>query len=202
MEIVVASGNKGKVAEIAAALAGLPVTVLPLSDFGPIVEPEETGITFEENARIKAAYYSRITGKPCLADDSGLEVDALQGAPGVFSARFAGSGATDSLNNRKLLAEMVEIPDEKRTARFRCVLFFSHPKGNELTAEGTCEGTILHEPHGSGGFGYDPLFYMSAFGKTLAQMTLVEKNQVSHRGQALRKMADKLARYFHEDRCD
>ena len=202
MEIVVASGNKGKVTEIAAALAGLPIKVLALSDFGPMVEPEETGKTFEENARIKAAYYSDLTQKPCLADDSGLEVDELKGAPGVYSARYAGPGATDSLNNQKLLAEMAGVPDNRRTARFRCVLVFSDLQGGELVTEGTCEGVVLRDLRGTSGFGYDPLFHMDAFGKTLAEMTLTEKNQVSHRGQALRNMAEKLARYIHEDRCD
>lgn len=197
-----ASGNRGKVAEIAAALAGLPVKVLALGDFGPVAEPEETGGTFEANARIKAAYYADWTGKPCLADDSGLEVDALQGAPGVYSARYAGPGATDSFNNQKLLAQMAKVPDDKRTARFRCVLVYSDPRGSELTAEGTCEGILLHTPRGAGGFGYDPLFYLPALGKTLAEMPLTEKNKVSHRGQALRNMADKLARYIHEDRRD
>ncbi|MDR3560685.1 MAG: XTP/dITP diphosphatase [Negativicutes bacterium] len=201
-ELVVASGNRGKVAEIAAALAALPVTVLALADLGAVPEAVESGDTFAANAVLKATHYSLYTGKPCLADDSGLEVDALGGAPGVFSARYAGEGAGDAACNGKLLTELAGVPAADRSARFRCVLAYVSPDGVLLTAEGSCEGQILCEPRGTGGFGYDPLFFVPSLGKTMAEMTLAEKNAVSHRGQALRNMATKLARYFHENRCD
>lgn len=201
-EIVVATGNRGKVAEIAAALAAQPVKVLALTELGDIPEAVESGDTFEANAVLKATHYSLYTGKPCLADDSGLEVDALGGAPGVYSARYAGENASDAANNHKLLTELAPVPEEEWTARFRCVLAYVDPDGTLLSAQGTCEGIILREPRGQGGFGYDPLFYVPALGKTLAELALAEKNAVSHRGQALRNMATKLARYYHENRCD
>jgi len=201
-ELVVASGNKGKIVEITAALAALPVKVLSLEDVGTPAEAEENGQTFEANAVLKATHYSLLTGKPCLADDSGLEVDALHGEPGVYSARYAGEDADDAANNRKLLAELAAVSPERRSARFRCVLAYVTPQGVLLTAEGSCEGQILCESRGEGGFGYDPLFYVPSLDKTLAELSLAEKNAVSHRGQALRNMAMKLARYFHENRCD
>ncbi len=198
--LVVATRNKGKVTEIAAALAALPVEVISLDDFPGIPEAEESGDTFAANAILKATHYALNTGMACLADDSGLEVDALGGAPGVYSARYAGPEASDAANNAKLLAAIADAPDGGRTARFRCVLAYVDPDGTLLTAEGACEGTILKEPRGTGGFGYDPLFYMPGAAKTLAEMTTVEKNAVSHRGQALRNMATTLARYYHENR--
>jgi XTP/dITP diphosphohydrolase len=201
-EVVVASSNRGKVAEIAAALEALPVKVLSLDDVGAVADAEETGQTFEANAVLKATHYSLLTGKPCLADDSGLEVDALHGAPGVYSARYAGEGAGDAACNHKLLAELATVPPARRSARFRCVLAFVTPEGALLTAEGSCEGQILCEPRGGGGFGYDPLFYVPSLGKTMAELSLPQKNAASHRGQALRNMTTKLARYFHENRCD
>ncbi|MDT8899949.1 XTP/dITP diphosphatase [Anaeroselena agilis] len=200
ISIVVATGNKGKVKEIAAALAALPVEVLALDKFPAIPEAEENGDTFAANAVLKATHYALHTGMPCLADDSGLEVDALNGAPGVYSARYAGPGATDEACNAKLLAALADVPQNERTARFRCVLAYVDPDGALLTAEGTCEGTILREPRGTGGFGYDPLFLLPGAAKTMAEMTIEEKNAVSHRGQALRNMATTLARYIHENR--
>jgi XTP/dITP diphosphohydrolase len=202
MEIVVATKNQGKVAEITVALADLPVKVLSLHDFGFCPEAVENGNTFEANAILKATHYSLITGKPCLADDSGLEVDALHGAPGVYSARYAGEGATEEACNKKLLAELSGVPAEERTARFRCVLAYVDPNGTLLTAEGASEGVILEAPQGTGGFGYDPLFYVPSFKKTYAELTVDEKNVISHRGQALRNMAMKLVKYYHENRCD
>jgi len=195
-EIVVATKNAGKVAELAAALAPLSVTVRAVSEYGDIAEPEETGTTFAENSILKARYYAEKTGCACLADDSGLEVDALEGQPGVYSARYAGPGATDSANNDKLLTELSGRPNATRTARFRCVLAFCEPTGQTMAADGTCEGTILQAPRGSGGFGYDPLFYMAPFNKTLAEMSVEEKNAVSHRGKAVAVMVDKLAGYL------
>lgn len=202
MEIVVASSNKGKVAEIIAALADLPVKVLALGDIGGVPEAVEDGLTFEANALLKATHYSAFLGKPCLADDSGLEVDALHGEPGVYSARYSGEAATDSSNNAKLLSELAAVCPQSRTARFRCVLAYISPEGITLTAEGSCEGLILDEPRGESGFGYDPLFYLPSLGKTLAELDLAGKNTVSHRGQALRNMAQKLARCLDENRRD
>ena len=195
-KVVVATKNAGKVAEIAAALASLSVTVQSVGDFGNIPEPEETGVTFTDNALLKASYYAEKTGQPCLADDSGLEVDSLHGEPGVYSARYAGEGATDDDNNQKLLAAIAQYPPTERTARFRCVLAFCDPHGETFTVDGTCDGVILHCLQGSGGFGYDPLFYMIEYGKTLAQMSVAEKNSVSHRGKALAVMTARLKAYW------
>lgn len=195
-EIVVASKNKGKVAEIAAALAGLPVTVLPLDSFGDIPDAVESGATFADNAIAKAKHYAHYTARACLADDSGLEVDALAGAPGVYSARYAGEKADDQANNRKLLANLAGVAHDKRTARFRCVLAFIDTDSRIITADGVCEGVILENPQGTGGFGYDPLFYIPESSRTLAEMSLADKNAISHRGQALRSIADKLKVYL------
>ena len=189
-DLVVASKNRGKIEEIKAVFNGLPFCVMAVSDCVNVDEPEETGTTFAANAELKARYYAKATGRICLADDSGLEVDALNGAPGVYSARFAGEHASDGDNNAKLLSLLTDLPPEARTARFRCALVFYDPAANILLrAEGTCEGVLLNSPCGKGGFGYDPLFYMQEHGKTLAQMTVAEKNAVSHRGAALRAMS-------------
>lgn len=193
MELVVATRNRGKVEELNRLLAPQGFAVRSLGDFPEIEEPEENGADFAANARIKAAYYQQHTGLACLADDSGLEVDCLQGAPGVYSARFAGPTADDQANNAKLLQLLQEVPEEARTARFRCVIALYRGGDDWLLAEGACEGRILREPRGTGGFGYDPLFYSPAHGKTLAEMTLEEKNAVSHRGQALRRLVEQLA---------
>ena len=195
-KLVVATKNAGKVAEIAAALESMDVMVQSVAAFGEMAEPEETGVTFGENALLKARYYAEVTGLPCLADDSGLEVDLLQGAPGVYSARYAGVGATDRENNEKLLQALQAFPSAERTGRFRCALVFFDPGGATISANGTCEGIILASPQGDGGFGYDPLFFMPPFGKTLAEMTVAEKNSVSHRGQGLRIMTAKLKEYW------
>ncbi len=195
-EIIVASKNKGKITEIAAVLAGLPVTVLDLDKFGDIPEVEETGDTFTANAILKARHYAFFTGKACLADDSGLEVEALSGAPGVYSARYAGEGASDEINNRKLLNALSGVAPGKRNARFRCVLAFIDTDGKIITADGVCEGVILEKPQGAGGFGYDPLFYIPELGQTLAEISVSDKNAISHRGQALRNMSVKLAEHI------
>ncbi|QJW45537.1 XTP/dITP diphosphatase [bacterium BFN5] len=194
-ELVIASKNAGKVAEIAAALQYLPLKVMSLADFSEIPDAIEDGSTFMENALIKAKYYSTLTGKACLADDSGLEVDALQGAPGVYSARYAGESASDADNNHKLLAEMAQVDSANRTARFRCVLAFIDTNATVITADGTCEGVILGAARGTEGFGYDPLFYIPALNKTLAEISIADKNAISHRGAALKSLAAKLAGY-------
>ncbi len=181
--LVMATRNKGKSDEIKAILKDFPVEIRDLNDFGPIPEVEEDGDSFEENAYKKAAFTAKVLGLPALADDSGLEVEALGGRPGVHSARFAGPDASDEENNAKLLEEMKGITN--RRARFCCVISIAVPTGFALTYEGTCEGEILEEPRGSNGFGYDPLFYYPPAGKTFAEMTMEEKSRVSHRGKAL-----------------
>ena len=198
-KIMIASTNSGKISEIRAAFQGLTVEIHSLTEFGAIPEVEETGKTFAENAFLKAQYYVNQTGMACLADDSGLEVDVLAGSPGVFSARFAGERATDADNNRKLLAKMQGVPTEQRSARFRCVLTFLDIDGTVITADGVCEGRILEAPRGEGGFGYDPLFYLPELGATLSEISIAEKNAVSHRGQALRILAKKLTQYFIQE---
>lgn len=190
-KIVAGTRNAGKVREIRQALAELPFEVSGIPDEG-LADVEETGVTFSENAILKARYYAQHTGEYCLADDSGLEVDALDGAPGVYSARYSGEGATDAANNQKLLLAMQDVPVEKRTARFLSVLALAGPDGSLLLADGTCEGIILTEPKGDGGFGYDPLFWMPDRQKTLAEMTVQEKNAISHRGNALKVLKQKL----------
>mgnify|MGYP003763303697 CR=1 FL=1 len=199
-EMVIATRNCGKAAEIADALAALPVRFLTLDEFAGVGEVEENGDSLAANAVLKATRYALATGKACLADDSGLEVDALGGAPGVRSARYAGPGASDAACNAKLLAALAAVPADERTARFRCVLAYVDRSGTLFTAEGVCEGVILGEPRGTGGFGYDPLFFVPSLGKTMAELAPTEKNAVSHRGHALRNMAAILAEHFRENR--
>jgi len=194
-QIVVATGNPGKVREIGAVLAGLPVQVLALSDLAPMPEPVEDGATFAANARAKARYYARATGLWCLADDSGLVVDALDGRPGIRSARYAADecaagadrGAIDAANNARCLRELKGVPDERRTARFVCHLALADSREVLLETSGVIEGCIAHAPAGENGFGYDPLFYVPALGCTTAQLPPERKNEVSHRGQAVRE---------------
>ncbi len=183
--IVIATSNKGKIDEIAALLKDFPVDLKSLDSFGPLPEVEEDGQTFDENAYKKASFYARILGFPALADDSGLRVAALNGEPGVRSARYAGENAADGERCAKLLRAMEGQTD--RTAAFECVLSFAVPSGPALTYEGRCEGVITERPMGSNGFGYDPIFYYPPLKKTFAQLTRQEKSEVSHRGQALRE---------------
>ena len=193
IELVIASKNQGKIAEFEKAFSQLPVKVLALKDFGAIPEAVEDGATFAENARKKAQHYLQYTKKPCLADDSGLEVDALGGAPGVFSARYAGAGADDAANNAKLLQQMADVESKRRTGRFRCALALAFPDGRMLETDGTVDGRLLMAEKGAGGFGYDPLFFLPELAKTFAELTLTEKNAISHRGKAIAAMASKLA---------
>ncbi|PKM82964.1 MAG: non-canonical purine NTP pyrophosphatase [Firmicutes bacterium HGW-Firmicutes-14] len=193
MKIVLATGNQGKVRELAEILGDLEVQVLSLKDFPEIGEIIEDGLTFEENAVKKAIAVMEATGLTALADDSGLEVDALDGAPGIYSARFAGEGKNDMDNNLKLLSLMKEVPDQKRTARFRCVIAISTPCGELYTSDGSCEGVIGHEVKGDKGFGYDPLFYLPEYGRTFAELDSDIKNRVSHRGRALVKAKNIMA---------
>jgi XTP/dITP diphosphohydrolase len=185
-----ASGNKHKVAEIAAMLRPRGWEVEPL-----VLTVEEDAPTFAGNAEKKARAALAQSGLPSLADDSGLEVDALDGAPGVLSARYAGEPCDDGANNRKLLGALAGVPDERRTARFRCALVFVGGDGTRLVAEGTCEGRIGHAPRGTGGFGYDPLFLIEgdARGRTMAELASDEKNRISHRARALEALARALA---------
>lgn len=184
--LVLATRNPGKVDEIQSLLKDFPVEIKQLDDFGPIPEVEEDGQTFEENAYKKASFTARVLGFPALADDSGLSVDALGGAPGVHSARYAGPNATDSQRVDRLLEALKGVDD--RRATFECVLSIAVPTGPALTYEGRCEGLITTAPVGSEGFGYDPVFYYPPLQKTFAQLNRSEKNQVSHRGGALKEL--------------
>ncbi len=191
-KLLIATTNKGKIAEITALLADLPYEVVGLDDL-PHALPavEETGATFTENALLKAGYYHAQTGWLALADDSGLEVDALGGRPGVHSARYAGTGASDADKVAKLLAEMASVPESERTARFVCVIALVE-QGVHETFTGQCEGVIAVAPRGTGGFGYDPVFVTTGSKHTLAELTRAEKAAVSHRGHALRQVRDWL----------
>ena len=189
-ELVLASGNKGKLAEFQRLLEGLDVQIHSMKEYPEIGEIVEDGSTFAENALIKARAVCKATGKPAMADDSGLAVDALNGAPGIYSARFAGEQRSDADNNAKVLQLLEGVEDGKRTARFFCVIAIVLPDGREYTVEGTCEGTILHALQGEGGFGYDPLFYVESLDKTFAELTMEEKNHISHRGHANRKAVE------------
>jgi XTP/dITP diphosphohydrolase len=189
-KIVLATRNPGKTKEIRGLLKGFPVDIKNLDDFGPIPPIEEDGATFEENAYKKASLTARYLGLPALADDSGLIVDALGGAPGVLSARYGGSDISDQARCRKLLEALQGI--ENRQAAFACVLSLAVPTGAALTYEGRCEGVIAHLPAGDNGFGYDPVFIYPPLSKTFAELTLGEKGRVSHRGKALAELRDEL----------
>lgn len=190
MEIVFASRNRKKAVEIQRILAGHPVTVLSLADFPDCPDVEEDRDTFDGNAIKKAEAVAAFTGRMAFADDSGLEVAALNGAPGVFSARYAGEGATDILNVEKLLSEMAEIPDSQREARFVCCIALAIPGEEVHTFWGFAEGSIGREPRGAAGFGYDPVFYPAGHDRTFAEMSASEKDALSHRKKALDKFAE------------
>lgn len=198
-KILVATKNSGKLKEIREILSG--VTILGLADAGISGDVEETGSTFMENACIKATEIARLSGLPVLADDSGLMVDALSGAPGVYSARFAGENATDEDNIKKLLNELKDVPEEKRTARFVCAMCLIFPDGTKIEAFGkSCEGIILEERHGENGFGYDPVFFAPEYKKTFAEMTAEEKNQVSHRKAAICALSVKINEQYKSEK--
>jgi len=200
MQLLFATTNPHKVDEVRAAMAHGGIDIVGLSELQlatPIPEPAETGVSFEENARIKAIAYARATGRLTLAEDSGLEVDALGGRPGVHSARYAGAGMTraerDRANNDKLLREMLDVPDESRTARFVCAMCLAAPDGSILAeSRGIYEGIIAREPLGHNGFGYDPILFLPDAGRTSAELSAAEKNARSHRGMAARRMADAI----------
>ncbi len=189
--IVLATGNKGKVKELAELLAAHHVSIIPQSEF-EVPDVPETGTTFVENAIIKARHAAKITGLAAIADDSGLEVDALNGAPGVISARYSGENATDATNNAKLLSELSGVTSDKRTARFHCVLVYMRHADDPtpIICHGVWEGSILSAAQGEHGFGYDPLFWVEQYQKSSAELPRDIKNQLSHRGKALAKLVE------------
>ncbi|MGI6064897.1 MAG: XTP/dITP diphosphatase [Bacillota bacterium] len=185
-KIIFATNNEGKLKEFRDLVSFRSWCVYSLKDRPEIVLPEETGVSFRENAEIKARAAAQAAGMIAVADDSGLEVDFLGGEPGVFSARFAGEHGNDFKNNEKLLTLLDGVPEEKRTACFRCVIAVSLPFGETFFCQGVCKGLITLCPRGNNGFGYDPLFWLPSFGRTMAELSMEEKNQISHRGKAFR----------------
>ena len=191
-KLLVATRNPGKMVELTELLDGIPFRLTSLDDEGVVGEAEETGATFEENAKLKASFYASLTGLLTLADDSGLEVDALSGEPGVHSARYGGPGLSDEDRVELLLKNMKDVPWEKRAGRFRCVISILSPSEDFGMVNGVVEGIIQYEPKGANGFGYDPVFFLPDPGMTTAELSLEEKNLLSHRGQAARKAAGLL----------
>ena len=192
-ELVLASSNSGKIREFGQLFANLGLRVRPQSDFG-VVDVEETGLTFVENALLKAREACRISGLPALADDSGLEVDALAGQPGIYSARYAGEPKSDERNNAKLLEELAEVTGSARSGRYWCALVYLRHADDPvpLIVQRSWEGEILEAPRGAGGFGYDPLFWLPELGKSVAELEAEEKNRLSHRGRAMVAMVEAL----------
>ncbi|MAX32227.1 XTP/dITP diphosphohydrolase [Onishia taeanensis] len=192
--LVLASGNSGKLQEFDRLLAPLGYAVHPQAEY-EVPEVEETGLTFVENALLKAREACRVSGLPALADDSGLAVDALNGAPGIYSARYAGEPKSDAANNRKLLEALSEVPDGQRTAHYWCVLVYLRHAEDPvpLIVQRSWDGEILVSPRGEGGFGYDPLFWLPSLGRSAAELDGDEKNRVSHRGQAMQALLEQLA---------
>lgn len=192
--VVLASSNPGKLKEFHQLLANVGFDVRPQSEFN-VSDAEETGLSFVENAIIKARHACQATGLPALADDSGIEVDALNGRPGIYSARFSGPGATNTSNNQKLLQELAGVPEQKRTARYQCVLVYMrhHQDPTPIICQGHWEGRILEAPRGDGGFGYDPLFYVPTHQCTAAELSKDEKSRISHRALALQALLAQLS---------
>ncbi|AGK55125.1 XTP/dITP diphosphatase [Bacillus sp. 1NLA3E] len=191
-EIIIATQNKGKAKEFEQMFAPRGYKVLTLLDFPELKDVEETGATFEENAILKAEAISQALGKMAIADDSGLVVDALAGKPGIYSARYAGEEKNDEANIDKVLKELIEIPDQKRTAHFYCALAVAIPGQEAFTFFGTCEGKILHERKGTNGFGYDPIFFSLEENRSMAELSAEEKNRISHRANALKKLDEQI----------
>lgn len=192
MRIILATHNTGKIREFREAFAELGWDAVPISEIADLPDPEETGTTFEENALQKARAYAAAVGEPVLSDDSGIIADALGDRPGIYSARYAGTHGDDEANNQKLIRDLAPYKGEERKGRYVCVVALVWPDGRAVTAEGACEGIIRDFYAGTGGFGYDPLFYLPQFGKTMAEISLEEKNSISHRGRALRALIAKL----------
>ena len=190
--LLLATNNKGKIREYKSLLQEIPFEIVTPSELGITTEVEETGGSFEENARLKAVVMAKESGLLSLADDSGLEVDALGGEPGPLSARYAGEGASDNDRLNFLLAKLKNVAGDKRTARFRCVIAIATPAGKAELCNGECGGFITTEPRGYNGFGYDPIFYLPELGKTMAELTPEEKNKISHRARAAEKARERL----------
>jgi len=199
-EIFIATNNKGKARDFEALFQPLGIEVKTLADLPEMIDVEETGVTFEENAILKAEEIAQRFNTFVIADDSGLEVDALNGEPGVYSARYAGEAKDDEANIDKVLTQLENVPTQKRTARFRCVLAVAAPGIETVTIDGSCEGLITTERIGTEGFGYDPIFYVPKYERTMAQMTAEEKGKISHRGQAIKKLRPQLAPLLKEAR--
>lgn len=187
-EVLIATNNLGKKKDFEALFNPLGIAVLTLQDLDKPIDVEETGTTFEENAILKAETVAQLLGKTVIADDSGLEIDALDGTPGVYSARYAGADSTDDANIDKALQALIGVEEAERTARFRCVLAVAGPGKETVVFSGSCEGIITTERQGENGFGYDPIFYVPAKQRTMAQLTATEKSAISHRGAALEKL--------------
>jgi XTP/dITP diphosphohydrolase len=187
-KVLVATRNQGKIREISSILEDINIEIRSLKDFPDIPEIEEDGLSFSENALKKARYVSELTGEVTIADDSGLEVEYLSGKPGVHSARYAGEHATDALNIEKLLKELKNVPYDQRKAKFRCVIILCSPKGPCHSVEGECKGIIGFEPRGTHGFGYDPVFIVPGYNRTMAEIEPEVKNRISHRARALEKL--------------
>lgn len=188
--IILATNNKSKVKEISEMMSGSDITFESLADAGINVEVEETGTTFEENALLKAREICKLSGKPTISDDSGLEIDALDGAPGIYSSRFMGEDTSYDIKNNALIEKLENVADPDRTARFRCCMALVLPDGREFVTEGTMEGIIAREPKGINGFGYDPILFIPEYNRTSAELSSEEKNNISHRGETLRKMIE------------
>mgnify|MGYP003373228844 FL=1 len=194
--IIFATGNEGKMKEIKMILGDLEIPVISMKEAGIAADIDENGTTFEENAVIKAKTICEMTGELVLADDSGLEIDALNKEPGVYSARYMGENTSYHIKNANLIQRLEEVPDEKRTARFVCAMAAAFPDGRTITTRGTIEGRIGDEERGENGFGYDPIFYLPEYGCSTAELSLEKKNELSHRGKALRAMRQKLKVYL------
>ena len=188
--IILATNNKSKVKEISEMMSGSDITFVSLADAGINVEVEETETTFEENALLKAREICKLSGKPTISDDSGLEIDALDGAPGIYSSRFMGEDTSYDIKNNALIEKLENVADPDRTARFRCCMALVLPDGREFVTEGAMEGIIAREPKGINGFGYDPILFIPEYNRTSAELSSEEKNNISHRGEALRKMIE------------
>ena len=191
-QIVFATGNEGKMREIRAILADIGCEILSMKEAGIQADIVENGTTFEENAVIKAKAVASYTDAIVLADDSGLEIDYLNGEPGIYSARYLGEDTSYRVKNQNLIDRLQGVPDEKRTARFVCAIAAAFPDGTSVVARGTIEGRIGYEERGEGGFGYDPIFYVPEYGRSTAELSAEEKNEISHRGKALRRMKEEL----------
>lgn len=192
MKIVLATHNRGKIREFQKAFSEIGWEAVPIADVADVPDPDETGTTFEENALQKAHYYAKAVQMPVLSDDSGIIADVLGDRPGIYSAWYAGHHGDDEANNQKLIHDLAPYTGEARKGRYVCVVALVWPNGKELTAKGECEGIIRDFYKGNGGFGYDPLFYLPSYGKTMAELPMEEKNKISHRGRALRSLLQKL----------